>query len=105
MHIAATAHRTSDRGTTTIGSHVANGTSVLLVLATLLLTASARAQAVCDGPVAVSPPAPTSQTPVTLQFEGFIEACSTMNYYVTGNVITVENEWECVVASHSLTVN
>lgn len=52
---------------------------------------------VCERVVTASPPNPTNRTPVTLSFLGFVEGfCSTLNYRIQGNVITIENNWECV---------
>lgn len=70
----------------------------LALLLTTITAPAAHAQTCAGaGPVTVIPVAPDSQRPVTLQFLGFEESCSTLAYRIDGNLITVENVWNCAI--------
>lgn len=70
---------------------------ITFLIGIALIAAPVHPQASCDGPITVAPPAPTNATPIRLSFLGLHEICSTLTYAVTGNTITVLNQWDCVV--------
>jgi hypothetical protein len=73
--------------------------SLILVLVLSMTAApTGRAQA-CTGTglVSIVPSAPTSATPITVQFLGLHESCSTLTYRIEGNVIMIENVWNCAI--------
>lgn len=75
-------------------------TVCFLALAVLvMLTLRAGAQAACDGPITVSPLNPTTQTPITISFLGLDETCSTLTHEISGNTITIFNEWDCFITA------